>query len=291
MSEYTAEELATLTPEERSAMELETGDEDALNSIANEEDEDGEQNVDSSSADQSTDDVSNKANDDEVVEPNNDATSPIYKVDAPEDTQALRAELSTKKSDALAKLLDGEITAAEYSSIESDVMAQITAMDTAIVKAQVAQEMTQQQLQREWKKELDSLAATAKTEGLDYKADAAKGEEFDTLLRVFGNEAIAKGMTDDGLKASKWALAQAHSVMKTRYGIVTKVAAAKQEVAQEPKGPRHGLTTLTNMPIADRANVSNDTVSRLGSLNGADDLEKAMATMSEKEIEQLMASV
>ena len=186
--------------------------------------------------------------------------------------------------------MDGEITAAEYSTIENDVFEKIRAIDSAEVKAQVANEMTQQQMVREWEKEVNTLVASAKKEGLDYAGNQELNAEFDTLIRVFSNEAAQKGMSDEGLKASKWALAQAHSVMKARHGIVAPTQKTQDPAPAAEKAPRHNLQTLSGLPNADRAQVDNDTISRLGGLAG-EELEMAMATMSEKDVNRLMASV
>lgn len=303
---YTNEELATLTPEERSALELETGDEDILNELAGDDDQAKDESASSdeaakASADAGTSDDAAKAADeaassdhvgDAEEQSQGDAIKPIYQADSVADSSTERTALLTQKNEAFAKLIDGDITAAEYSTIENDVLSKIRAIDTAEVKAQVANEMTQQQLLREWEREVNSLVVSAKKEGLDYAGNKELNAEFDTLIRVFGAEATQRGIADDGLKASKWALAQAHSVMKARHGIVAPTTAAKaqEQVPAAEKAPRHNLQTLSGLPNADRAQVDNDTISRLGGLEG-EDLEMAMAGMPEKEINKLMASV
>jgi hypothetical protein len=295
---YTKEELSTLTPEELSALELENGDEDILNELAGDEDQandDSASDDEAAKVDASASAEPAKANeetpsDDAGEQSQGDAIKPIYQADSVADSSAERTALLTQKNEAFAKLIDGEITAAEYSTIENDVLSKIRAIDTAEVKAQVANEMTQQQMVREWEKEVNSLVASAKKEGLDYVGNQELNSEFDTLIRVFSNEAAQNGMSDEGLKASKWALAQAHSVMKTRHGIVAQAPKAQEQVPAAEKAPRHSLQTLSGLPNADRAQVDNDTISRLGGLVG-EDLEMAMATMSEKDVNKLLASV
>lgn len=301
---YTKEELATLTPEELSALELENGDEDILNELAGDDDQANDESASSdeaakASADASVSDDAAKTGDEAASTDNvdnsddqsqGDAIKPIYQAETVADSSTERTALITQKNEAFAKLIDGEITAAEYSTIENDVLAKIRAIDTAEVKAQVANEMTQQQMIREWEKEVNSLVASAKKEGLDYASNQELNTEFDTLVRVFSAEAAQKGMSDEGLRASKWALAQAHSVMKTRHGIVSQAPKAQEQVPASEKQPRHNLQTLSGLPNADRAQVDNDTISRLGGLVG-EDLELAMATMSEKDVNKLLASV
>lgn len=68
-----------------------------------------------------------------------------------------------------------------------------------------------------WQVEVAALVKTAKAEGLDYVQDTALQTEFDNLVRAFGTEAAERGMSDVGLVASKWALYEAHNVMKRRH--------------------------------------------------------------------------
>lgn len=295
---YTKEELSTLTPEELSALELENGDEDILNELAGDEDQandDSASDDEAAKVDASASAEPAKANeetpsDDAGEQSLGDAIKPIYQADSVADSSSERTALLTQKNEAFAKLIDGEITAAEYSTIENDVLSKIRAIDTAEVKAQVASEITQQQLEHAWDKEVATLVKVAKKEGLDYAGNQELNSEFDTLVRVFSAEAAQKGMSDEGLVASKWALAQAHSVMKARHGITTQSAKNQDDTPPAEKPPRHSLQTLSGLPNADRAQVDNDTISRLGGLEG-EELEIAMATMSEKDVNKLMASV
>lgn len=295
---YTKEELATLTPEELSALELENGDEDILNELAGDDDPANDESasseeaakVDASASVEPAEANEETPSDDAGEQSQGDAIKPIYQADSVADSSSERTALLTQKNEAFAKLIDGEITAAEYSTIENDVLSKIRAIDAAEVKAQVSSEITQQQLEHAWDKEVATLVKVAKKEGLDYAGNKELNSEFDTLVRVFSAEAAQKGMSDEGLVASKWALAQAHSVMKVRNGITTQPAKNQDDTPPAEKAPRHNLQTLSGLPNADRAQVDNDTISRLGGLGG-EDLEMAMATMSEKDVNKLLASV
>ena len=130
---------------------------------------------------------------------------------------------------------------------------------------------------------------SSKAEGLDYATDAKLNKELNGLVRAFGMEATENGMSDVGLAASKWALAQAHAVMKVRHASL--LIAQTPSQARAAGQPRHNLTTLGSLPSADR-NLSEDgdAVSRLGRLEG-EDLERAMASMSAAEIDKLMLTV
>lgn len=289
---YTQEDLASLTPEELSALESDSGDnEEELTAIASTAD--GE--VDTGVADPAAEVV-------ESVETPDDApAAPAYTAAAPEDAttqlDAMKAAKATAKSEdkaALKKLMDGEIDFAEYEAIkdksDSDIDAaneSIASLKAVISKAEISAEMTAQETARAWTTEVSGLMTAAKTEGFDYKGNEALNKELNGLVRAFGQEATEQGMTDDGLKASKWALKQAHDVMKMRHADLVKTVAKPVPAAG---APRHTLTTLNNMPNADRTLGDNDAISKFASLEG-DDLERAMASMSKAEVEKLMASV
>lgn len=68
-----------------------------------------------------------------------------------------------------------------------------------------------------WAAVVSRFIAQAKlVDGLDY-AEEDKRKEFNDLVKAYGALADAKNMSDEDLAASKWALDQAHSEMKTRH--------------------------------------------------------------------------
>lgn len=315
---YTAEELEALAPEELAALEAEhlAGDSDSADALAELAGEggDGADGGDAagtegkSKSEQGTAGAADGATD--TAEESTDA--PAYVANAPEDAEAQikaqREAIQTAKAaekDALKKLHDGEIDFEEYDKIRntSDTAIdaaneKLLALNLALNRAQVAEEMTQQQLSRAWKGEVAELMKAAATEGLDYKGNAELNKELNGLVRAFGMEATERGMTDEGLKASKWALQQAHATMKLRHPELVKAAPAPAagakpgEATAQPaaNGKRHNLATLAQMPNADRPLGDNDDLAKFGQLEG-EDLEKAIAGMSPAQVEKLMASV
>lgn len=283
---YSADELESLTPEELTALQEDAGGEEGDTPEVAAELPAEVLAEDAPAAEAGTEE---------------EAPAPAYTAAAPADAAAQlealkQAKLDAKSEDraALKKLHDGEIDFEEYEAIKTKAE---DAIDTAndqmadlkqsISKAQIASEMTQQETARTWNAEVSSLMTAAKAEGLDYKGNEALNKELNGLVRAFGQEATEQGMTDDGLKASKWALKQAHEVMKMRHAALVKPVAKPAPV---PGAPRHTLTTLNNMPNADRTLGDNDAISKFASLEG-EDLERAMASMSKAEVEKLMASV
>lgn len=78
-----------------------------------------------------------------------------------------------------------------------------------------ASDMSQQEAA--WQVEIAALMETGKAEGLDYAQDTELNTELNGLVKAFGEEAAKRGMSDVGLVASKWALQQAHDVMRQRH--------------------------------------------------------------------------
>lgn len=261
----------------------------------------GQPSDDASTAgkDDNTDDATAVQDDDAPVE-----EAPTYTAVAPEDAatqiQALKdAKAAARAEDraALKKVNDGELDFDEYEKIKDkadqtieDANDKIADINKAISKAEVALEMTAQATQRAWDGAIKATMASAKAEGLDYTGNEALNKELNGLVRAFGLEASERGMSDVGLKASKWALQQAHDTMKLRHPelvVATKSVAVKQ---QEPGAPRHKLVTLAAMPNADRAPIEGDEVSRFAATPGHK-VGEAIASMSKADAEKLFASL
>lgn len=311
---YTAEELADLTPDEIAALENEhlagnPGDAADLAELAGEGAEGGDAAGTEGKAEGEHGAAGAAEGATETAEEPGDA--PAYVANAPQDAEAqIKAQrdaiqtAKTAEKEALKKLHDGEIDFEEYDKIRNTSDTAIEAaneklleLNLAINRAQVAEEMTQQQLSRAWKGEVAELMKAAATEGLDYKGNAELNKELNGLVRAFGMEATERGMTDEGLKASKWALQQAHATMKLRHPELVKAAPAPAagakpgEAAGKPAdGKRHNLATLASMPNADRPLGDTDDIAKFGQLEG-EELEKAIAGMSPAQVEKLMASV
>lgn len=308
---YSAEDLEALAPDELAALEAEhlagnPGEAEALAELAGE-------GADGSDAEDGTAAAGAGADGQAGAEEGTDepGDAPAYVATAPQDAEAqikaqrdaIQAAKAAEKT-ALKQLHDGEIDFEEYDKIRNTSDAAVDAaneklmeLNLALNRAQVAEEMTQQQLARAWKGEVSELMKAAATEGLDYKGNAELNKELNGLVRAFGMEATERGMTDEGLKASKWALQQAHATMKLRHPELVKAAPAPAagakpgEAAGKPAdGKRHNLATLAQMPNADRPLGDTDDIAKFGQLEG-EELEKAIAGMSPAQVEKLMASV
>lgn len=215
----------------------------------------------------------------------------LFKTQTPADAAATRLALETRKDEAFQKLMDGEVDAAEYKKVEKQVDAELQKLHIAAVTDSVTATLTQAQVAQSWDREVKTLIKAAAADGLDYKGDDALRAEFDGLVRVFGSEATNKGMSDVGLKASKWALEQAHTMMKLRHGKTTTAAApppppakGKRESADLSKIPPN----LGKVPIAADATGSSNEFAHLDSLKGADH-ERALARMTPEQQDRYLS--
>lgn len=306
--QYTEADLADLTPDERSAIEAEGGDNaDILNELAG----GGEGGAAAPAADgaaatgDGTDPAATGA-DGEPAQPPAAPAPYTANVDPAKLQESLDAEKKAitdaraEETEALRKLNDGEIDFAEYQTVRDKVATAVDAandkirtIDRDLTRATVAEEMTTQQAAKAWKGMVTAYVnVDAKADGVDYSGEAGKErtKEFQTLVSLFGKEAAEKGMEDgDNLEASRWALAQAREIMRSRHG--TKAAPAAGPAAPAtpaPGAPRHNLATLSTMPAAASNVQQNDAMSKAALLEG-DALEHWLASQPKDVVEAIMA--
>lgn len=318
---YTKDELASLTPDELSALENDAGDSDGtLEEIAGGDDTDAaaveaaataQAEADATAAkpeaegkpaaDDKTGDAkpiekpaAEAAKTETPAEEDEQLNLSSFKPETPDGADALRTELETRKADAFQKLMDGTMEPDDYKIIDKEVSAKLAELQSAAITDRVTAKIERQELEKAWNSELNATLKAGANDGIDYAKTPALKDEFMDLVGAFGVAADRKGMSDKNLEASKWALAQAHDVMRMRHGKAAAVAdpvvpAAKTEAEKTP-GQRHDLKTLGALPSADRTQVNDDVLSKFSTAEG-EDIEKLMARMSPADVERLMASV
>ncbi|MBX3653203.1 MAG: hypothetical protein KF686_03395 [Ramlibacter sp.] len=323
---YTKEELDGLTPDERSAIEAETGDEDALTEIAagGDEDDDGkggaaeagagaEAGAEGKSAGEAAAGEEGKAATTEEPAKGPDPT--VYIADAgdadakiQEQRDAVREARNAEK-EALKKLNDGEIDFEAYDAIRSESETKIDTAQAAILdlnnlktRATVAAEMNEQNQLKAWNGMVAAYRKEALADGLDYSGEAGAPllKEVNTLIKAFASEAVANGLSDaNNMEASAWALQQARQVMAMRHKKAGPAptpapagAPAAAPAAADPAAPaalRHNLKTLGGMPAAAGNVTSDESMSKIATLEG-EELELYLAGQSKADIERLMAN-
>jgi len=319
---YTKDELASLTPDELSALENDAGDSDGtLAEIAGGDDPDAaaveatataQAEAEATAAAAKTDAEGKPAADDKSTEakPAEKPAAEAAKTETPAEEEslslssftpetpdgadALRTELETRKAEAFQKLMDGTMEPDDYKVIDKEVSEKLAELQSAAITDRVTAKIERQELERAWNTELSATLKAGAKDGIDYAKTPALKDEFLDLVGAFGVAADRKGMSDKNLEASKWALAQAHDVMRMRHGkpatAVDPVAPTVKTEAEKTPAQRHDLKTLGALPSADRTQVNDDVLSKFSTAEG-EDIEKLMARMSPAEVERLMASV
>lgn len=281
--EMTEQDLALLNPAERAIMEAD--DEDDENELAALAD-DGDDEGDKSPAAKAVPAVKadNSPNDD--GDDDGDQTL-IFTAKTPADAVQLRLDNETRKEESFAKLMAGEIDPEEYQKVAKEVDAELFKLMQASITDAVTSELTQAQIQKVWNTEVRTSLKSAAAEGFDYKANDDLGKEWDGLVKIYGSEAQQRGMNDDGLKASKWALEEAHRTMKARHPeLVIATPGAKPGAVRERARADLGTIppNLRGAPVAASTSVGSE-FSHMDGLTGAAS-EKAFARLTPEQQER-----
>ena len=287
----TEADLALLNPAERAIMEGDDddGDQDELEALAA-DDTDDDDPAPPKAADKN-DAVDNETGGKEkpvIQAEDNSGDALEFIAKTPADAAAQRTQLEARKNESFTKLMAGEIEPEAYQKVESEVSAAMEKLLQATITDAVTSELTQAQLTKQWRSEIAGVVKTAAAEGMDYKADVKLAAEFDRLVKVYGSEAIEAGMDDTGLKASKWALQEAHRTMKARHPELVKVAPvdpAKVKPTARAKADLGAIPpSLKGAPIAASAAVGEE-FAHMEGLVGAES-EKAFARLTKDQQER-----
>ncbi|MDV7397486.1 hypothetical protein RZS08_39155, partial [Arthrospira platensis SPKY1] len=113
--------------------------------------------------------------------------------------------LKEKDLELRQKFKDGEIDIDERDAGLIDLSEQRERLLVLRAKAEISQEMTEQTAQSQWQNEINrAIARAAKEDGIDYRKDAAKAQDWDQFVRILA----AKPEHSD--KPMDWFLAEAH---------------------------------------------------------------------------------
>lgn len=288
--------LATLTDEERAAMQEEAGPEELA--IMRAEPKAGEDEGDDDEGDDNQEEnappVEGKPEDEaSAAEAEQPAapppaaepearTKPRYESALPEDYQAQVDAIKTE-SDALAKSFRaGEIDFDEYTVQAQALTERRDGLLAARVKAEIAGEMKAQSAEQEWRDTVQSfMRRVAKEENLNYSQDAAKQKTLD----IYVKELAADESNAD--KPMDWFLEEAHAMVKARYGLNNKRLDEKPVKPRKP--PLDSLPqTLANVPGGDGPGDLAGEFTDLDGLEGID-LEQAIARMTPAQREKYAA--
>ena len=168
---------------------------------------------------------------------------PAYKAELPADHKAQRTELLKAKADAMRKLMDGEMTADEFSAEELRVTEALEDLAAARIRAETLQDANAQSQQAYQARAIQRLIANAKSE-VDYAADATAQKQFDTSLQVLAAQ------PDNAGKDFADLIEDAHKMVKAMRGIAPQ---AKPVAERKPSGD--APVTLRGVPSASTPNT------------------------------------
>ena len=278
--------LATLTDEERAAIEgdeLSESEQEALKSIAGDDDDDDDDGDDSGGGAapiegkgaSDTDADGGGASDEEDAEPAERGFRPTYKAELPEDFDEQLSSLDAEHTGLIDKFKAGDIDFDEYQVQVKDIDQRRYALDKAKTKAELYADMSAQNAEQEWAWTVNRfIKQTAKSEdAIDYAKDEAKRRDLDTFVKALGaDEANANRDFD-------WFLAEAHKRVKALHGIATKAKPAGDNTPGR-KPPMDAVPkTLADVPGSDGPGDVADEFADIDSLDG-DALELAIAKMT-----------
>lgn len=219
---------------------------------------------------------------------------PSTPADASDQRKTLRAE----RAAAMQKMIDGEISAEEFSNKDAAIQDKLDALARAEAVDQARAQIAQDTMLGEYRSELKATIKLAKEAGLADidSADSDNGKAFDRALRMFGQEAAERGLVDvpGNLAASKEALAEALALVMRRNG-KTPAPESKpdQETAKPAAKPRPPVDrsklppTLATAPAALDASVGGGEFAHLANLEGPA-LERAVAKLSPEQMERYL---
>jgi hypothetical protein len=316
MSTLDADTLATLTPEEREAIEsAEMSPEElaAMQRIAGSDNDDDTDagNDDAGNDDAGNDDAGNDdaGNDDAGNDDDGndvaaaagaasnaaadggaaaaaaarpaaqapDAAAPRYEAKLPDNFDQQVKTLADREAELKRQFRTGEIEFDEYEEQRSQLLTKREALTIARTKAEISQEMTVQTAERQWKTTVNRFLDAAAKDGLDYRGDAAKMGDLDLFVKTLAQR------TEYADKPPEWFLQEADRRVRALYGMSTPQARRSDPVADATArrrvDPADAPRSLAQVPGSDGPGDVAGEFADVDALGG-DDLEMALARMT-----------
>jgi hypothetical protein len=301
MSKIDPDILATLTDEEREAIEggMTDSEKEALKALADEEGDDDEDDDEGATdaapvegkgagdSDSGTDTPG--ANDqpaDEAATATADTGDEVepekfkakYRVELPEDFDDQVKAVQDESRSLAQQFKDGDIDFDEFESKRAELDAKRDSLREIKVKAEIATEMSQQSAQQEWEFTVKSFVRnTAKAEAIDYAKDEAKRDDLDMFVKRLGQD------PKNSDKDMEWFLVEAHKRVKALHGIGKQEAPAADPKKQEKPNRKPPIDAvpknLSQVPGGDGPGDVGDEFGDLDSLEG-EALEAAIKKMT-----------
>lgn len=308
--ELDAEMLATLTPEERAAIEddkpsaeeLAAMQRIAANAPQDDDDDDDDDDTDKSAGDDKPAEAAKPVDDKgaaadaaataaaaddvakTVTEVKADATTgdtfvPRYESKLPSDFEDKVKSLDEQEQSVWSKFDGGEIDRAVLQQELRQLELQRQDLNSARIKSEISQEMQAQTAEQQWVKTVSRfMANVAKPEegGIDYRKDETKAADLDQFVKVLAqNQANSE-------KSMEWFLQEAHKRVQALHGVTTptKQTDTVEDAKARRKPPIDSAPkTLAQVPGSDGPGDVAGEFADLDALEG-NDLESAIAKMS-----------
>lgn len=300
MSTLDADTLATLTPEEREAIEsAEMSPEElaAMQRIAGSDDDD---DTDAGNDDEGNDDEGNDdaaaaaaaaaagnagAGGDAAVPAAAarpaaqapDAAAPRYEAKLPDDFDQKVKTLADREAELKRQFRTGEIEFDEFEEQRSQLLTEREALTIARTKAEISQEMTAQTAEQQWKTTVNRFLDAAAKDGLDYRGDAAKMGDLDLFVKTLAQRA------EYADKPPEWFLQEADRRVRALHGVSAPQSRRTDPVAEATArrrvDPADAPRSLAQVPGSDGPGDVAGEFADVDALEG-DDLEMALARMT-----------
>lgn len=297
--------LATLTDEERAAIESEDVTEEeraALAAVAGEDDDgDDGDDGDDDAADAAPIEGKGAAADDAAApeippagapaaeDDDAPAFKPRYRADVPEDLDEQLAAIATEEAALAQRMKDGDIDVADFMTEQKRLSKEAAKLEGKRDQAASFEELNRQNAEQEWQWTVERfMRKVKKAEGVDYRGDAEKGQDFDGFVKVLA----ANPKNSD--KDMEWFLVEAHKRTKALHGVTDKAPEAKPDEKKPDgkpagrKAPTAGMpATLALVPGGDGPGDMGDEFSDLDALDGLE-YEMALAKMTPAQRERYL---
>lgn len=219
----------------------------------------------------------------------------------PDDIADQRKALRSERSEALQKMLDGEMSREDFQAVDERVSTDLDKLVRAEATDAARQQIQLDSMMADYSKELRSARGELKAAGLDLSAVSG---DFDRAVRMFAKEAQERGLDDKPgeLAASKDALAEAVAYTLRRHGkakaaspapapapaATTPAPAAAPVPTRQPKPVDRSTLppTLAGVPVAADAAITSE-FAHLAGLEGSS-LERALARLTPEQQERYL---
>ncbi len=219
-----------------------------------------------------------------------DTFVPRYDAALPADFDAQVKTLTDEQAALKTKFQAGELDFDEYEVQRDELVAKREALTIARAKAEISAEMTAQTQAQRWQAAVVSFAArTAADGGFDYRKDAAKARDLDTFVRALAaDEANAD-------QPHEWFLTEAHRRVMALHGGAPapkpEPSGATAPAAKPSRRPPLAAVppSLANVPGGEGPGDVTGEFADIDALDGTD-LESAIARMTPAQRERYSMS-